>query len=203
MGRKKTLHNRDSLILDAACLLFSKTSYERTTLDDIAIQAGISKGSIYLEFPSKEEILYHLLQRFKTQELADMRRIAAKKSGSPLGLLKTMLVHNIGTIYDSMQQTQLSIEDLMQSREHLYHRLKPFIESRLSLIESLLKRAETAGEIPQLLGEEAHKAHLIMLALRGVLPPYREGAQRHQLQAEGAELLDLVLNGLRHHAATL
>lgn len=197
MGRKKSLPNRGSLILDAASLLFAKTSYEKTTLDEIALQAGVSKGSIYLEFASKEEILYHLIQRNKDVELADMRRIAARKSESPLELLKAMLVQNMGAIYDSFQQKQLSIEALMQNRKTLLHRMKPFADARLALIEELLTRAEEAAEIKPLHERRRRTAQLIMMTMRAVLPPYRDETNRVLLQHETAELLDLIINGLR------
>jgi AcrR family transcriptional regulator len=197
MGRKKLLPNRGSLILDAASLLFAQTSYEKTTLDEIAQQAGVSKGSIYLEFPSKEEILYHLIQRNKDTELAEMRRLAARKSEHPLELLKTILVQNMGAIFDSIQQKQLSMEELMQTRKHLHSRLKPFIEARLALIEELLLRAEQAGEIQPLNDHRRRTAQLIMLTMRGVLPPYREETSRMRLQHDTAELLELIINGLR------
>jgi len=196
MGRKKALQNRDSLILDAAATLFSARSYEKTTLDEIAVQAGISKGSIYLEFPSKEEILYRLFQRNKEAELADMRRIATETDGGALTCLKTLLITNLLAIYDSVQQNQLSMEEILQTRKHLYEKIKPYIEARLNLVEELLNRAERQGEISPL-PNPRRTAQLIMMALRALRPPYVDALTRDSLQRDADEIIELLMDGLQ------
>lgn len=50
-------------ILDASEELFIKYGYDKTTMDDIAKSASISKGAIYLQFESKTELFEKLLFR--------------------------------------------------------------------------------------------------------------------------------------------
>ena len=45
-----------SRILDAAYKLFAEKGYHEATMDDIAKRLGVSKGAIYLYFPSKEDL---------------------------------------------------------------------------------------------------------------------------------------------------
>lgn len=54
---------RIPLILDAALAAFSAQGYADTRIDDIAQQAGLSKGGLYAHFDSKEAIFHALLQR--------------------------------------------------------------------------------------------------------------------------------------------
>ncbi|MBO8162131.1 MAG: TetR/AcrR family transcriptional regulator [Brevibacillus sp.] len=54
---------REQRILDAAADLFIHYGYDKTTVDDIARKAGISKGAIYLYFKSKDELFKSLLIR--------------------------------------------------------------------------------------------------------------------------------------------
>src|SRR5258708_13912156 len=49
-------------ILDAALRLFSQYGYRRTSIDDIAREAEIAKGTVYLSFKSKEEIFRALAE---------------------------------------------------------------------------------------------------------------------------------------------
>ena len=44
------------LILDAADRLLARYGYRKMTIDDVAKEVGIGKGTIYLHFKSKEEI---------------------------------------------------------------------------------------------------------------------------------------------------
>ena len=52
-----------SAILDATDLLLSKYGYKKMTIDDLAAEAGIGKGSVYLHFSSKEEIVLSHVDR--------------------------------------------------------------------------------------------------------------------------------------------
>ena len=54
---------REQRILDAAVGLFVHYGFDKTTVSDIAKQAGISKGAIYLHFDSKDALFEALLVR--------------------------------------------------------------------------------------------------------------------------------------------
>ncbi len=54
---------RETRILDAASRLMMHYGYDKTTVSDIAQEAGISKGAIYLHFASKDDLFEALLRR--------------------------------------------------------------------------------------------------------------------------------------------
>lgn len=54
---------RPDEVLDAALALFTEQGYARTTVEQIARRAGLSKGAVYLYFPSKEALLSGLVER--------------------------------------------------------------------------------------------------------------------------------------------
>lgn len=45
-------------IVESALITFSKYGYDKTRMDDIAVAAKVSKGTLYLYFRSKEELFY-------------------------------------------------------------------------------------------------------------------------------------------------
>ena len=57
-------------LLDATDRLLAERGYQKMTIDDLAREVGIGKGSVYLHFSSKEEIaLSHvdrIVERLKT-----------------------------------------------------------------------------------------------------------------------------------------
>lgn len=61
MRRKRGMTVRDR-IEEAAKRAFSEFGYKGTTMDQIARLAGVSKGAIYLHFPSKEALFQHMLR---------------------------------------------------------------------------------------------------------------------------------------------
>jgi len=60
MKQKKDTDNRKEQILEAALICFNKGGYYKTSIDDIAAKAKISKGGIYYHFNSKDELFLEL-----------------------------------------------------------------------------------------------------------------------------------------------
>lgn len=63
--RRRAEHRPDEL-LDAALSLFVEKGYAHTSVAEIARKAGLSKGAVYLYFPSKQAILEGLVKRAVT-----------------------------------------------------------------------------------------------------------------------------------------
>jgi len=57
----KHVSDKKSLIIEVAEILFQRFGYSKTSLDDIAREASLGKGTIYYYFESKEEIFYEVV----------------------------------------------------------------------------------------------------------------------------------------------
>lgn len=76
---------RAERILDAAAALMARYGYDKTTVDDIAREAGISKGAIYLHYKGKEALFDALLLRESERLAADLLvRLDADPQGATL-----------------------------------------------------------------------------------------------------------------------
>jgi AcrR family transcriptional regulator len=73
VGRKAAMEQRRCSILRAARAVFARQGYSDTVVEDIATQAGIAKGTLYLYFPSKEQIYLAALLEQARQLDADSR----------------------------------------------------------------------------------------------------------------------------------
>ena len=71
--RKAATEQRRCSILEAARAVFARQGYAATVVDDIAAQAGIAKGTLYLYFRSKEQIYLAALLEEARQMDADSR----------------------------------------------------------------------------------------------------------------------------------
>ena len=60
---ESTRKQRAYQIMDAAAELLLKWGYGKVTIDDVARQAGIGKGTIYLHWKNREELFYSVLMR--------------------------------------------------------------------------------------------------------------------------------------------
>jgi AcrR family transcriptional regulator len=57
MARVRNFDRTRTLLIDAAAQLFSSQGYDRTSVESIIGQAGVSKGAFYHHFASKDELL--------------------------------------------------------------------------------------------------------------------------------------------------
>lgn len=55
-------NTKKELLLNAAEKLMSKKGYEKTTVEEITNEAGVAKGTFYVYFKSKEDVLFDLLE---------------------------------------------------------------------------------------------------------------------------------------------
>ncbi|EEW24184.1 TetR/AcrR family transcriptional regulator [Rhodobacter ferrooxidans] len=118
---------RPDEVLDAALHLFTEAGFERTTVEQIAHRAGLSKAAVYLYFPSKKALLAGLVRR-AVVPLAD-RALAQITSyqGDPRPVLRAV-----------MTQIATNLTD----------------PSVLAVPKLVLREAVTAPEIAQMYREE-------------------------------------------------
>jgi AcrR family transcriptional regulator len=81
---------RAQRILDAASTLILRYGYHKTTIDDIAREAGVGKGTLYLHWKTREALFAALVIREKVAMAENIKqRIACDPAGATLrGLLK-------------------------------------------------------------------------------------------------------------------
>jgi AcrR family transcriptional regulator len=90
---------RAQRILDAAAELVQRWGYKKTTIDDIARQAGVAKGTIYLHWKTREELFIALFLREAIDAGVEMlERVRSDPEG--------MLLHNLTkhTIYVTLNR---------------------------------------------------------------------------------------------------
>ena len=85
MERKKGKKNQKrKKILDKAWELFRKNGYEETKVEDITRELGVSKGSFYTYFKTKDEVLYEILERIKKENEERISKINVNQEPSKI-----------------------------------------------------------------------------------------------------------------------
>jgi AcrR family transcriptional regulator len=104
----KSPHERKREFLDTARELFFTKGYEQTSVDEIIRKVGLSKGSFYYYFKSKEDLLDELTKQLSLQILAKIKEIVDRndldaisklnKSFSTAAAIKFENIHLIKTL---------------------------------------------------------------------------------------------------------
>ncbi len=89
-GRSDERQQREERILDAAAALLLRWGYRKTTIEDVAREAGVGKGTIYLHWKDKNALFLAAVLRAQQQAGVEvMRRIAADPEGGRFDRLWT------------------------------------------------------------------------------------------------------------------
>lgn len=91
---------RPDEVLDAALALFIEKGFAATRVEDIASRAGLSKGAVYLYFPSKEAILEGLVKRSVTPIADSALAFLNNYSGDPRPVISQVLKMVAGRLAD-------------------------------------------------------------------------------------------------------
>ncbi len=91
---------RPDEVLDAALALFVEKGFAATRVEDIATRAGLSKGAVYLYFPSKEAILEGLVKRAVRPIADNALGFLENYAGDPRLVIGTVLKMIAGRIAD-------------------------------------------------------------------------------------------------------
>ena len=93
LPRKRRKEARPSELTAAALGLFVDKGFAATRLEEIALRAGVSKGTLYLYFDSKEALFKAVIQEGILPVVAEGEAIAAAHHGSAFDLLERLLAN--------------------------------------------------------------------------------------------------------------
>ena len=78
-------------LLDAALDLFVERGFAATRCEDVATRAGVSKGTLYLYYPSKEELLKAVIRHNVVNQIKEGADVVRQFEGSTADLLALMM----------------------------------------------------------------------------------------------------------------
>ena len=90
-SRQRRKEARPQELLDAALALFVERGFAATRSEDVAARAGVSKGTLYLYYPSKEELLKEVIRANVINQIAEGEEIIRRFEGPTPELLALVL----------------------------------------------------------------------------------------------------------------
>jgi len=194
VARRKDIRD---LILDAADVLLGKYGYKKMTMDDVARQVGIGKGTIYLHFPGKEELVLAHIDRIAERVVAQLGEIAASPE-SPERCLAKMLAARVLVRFDSVVHYSQNLSDLLASvRAPLLARREAHFDKEAAVLEDVLREGARTGALDC---PDAQAAARVLIQSTNSLLPFnlsaRELGRREEVEAQVTRIADLLIKGL-------
>jgi len=151
-------------ILAAAVALFASRGIEKTTMADVAAEAGISTGAIYRYFPGKEALLAAVFEREMRDSAAQFER-AAEASGMGLAALFQVgeKVTSTGDSQDCALWLEVELASL-RDPEGIGGRQRDVHDAIRANIQTLVAASQGSGEIDASMDREALSTLLFAVA---------------------------------------
>jgi AcrR family transcriptional regulator len=205
--RQRRKEARPQELLDAAIALFAEKGFAATRSDEVAARAGVSKGTLYLYYPSKEELFKAVVRSRLGTLIAEGEELVAGFDGSTSDLLELLLM----TWWERVGETDASsIHKIILSEVRNFPEIAQFYTDEVihpadRLFSGAIQRGIDRGEFRPLPVHEA--AHALMAPMIFV------AMHRHSIGAcpvQGGSMdplamlrthLELVLRGLERRDA--
>ena len=184
MVQVKKADVRDA-ILDSAITLFSRKGYAKTTISEIAADAGHSTSNIYVYFPSKLDVLWAVMSPWLEERFTALEQ-EIDRIETPRARVEHMLRalwHDIPTTDNNLAANLLQGLALSEPEDNYNRDLLFRLERRLS---AMLLRV-LPPERRTVLGQRDAFAHLLMMAFDGFVL----GARVHGPSARMDAIVDV------------
>jgi AcrR family transcriptional regulator len=191
---------RPDEILDAAHQVFGELGFARAKLEDVARLAGVSKGTLYLYFDSKETLFREMVRAKVVANLAEAEEMVRTHEGPSRDLLVTLATG----MYHRMREVAMArISRVVQAEFGCFPELARFYFEEVilrtrRLVQEVIQRGVASGEFrPEALDFAARGLPSMLVHTANVqcfFQQFDPDALKDQQAIEG--LIDLFLNGV-------
>ena len=173
--------------------------YGKTTIDDIAQRAKVGKGTVYLYFRSKTDIMLALTDLTNERITRELERIAGEDR-PPAERLRACVIYRIMTLFDLVDRYPHGEDVIATMLPEIVERLERYVRRHGELLGVIVREGCEAG----ILNSDAPEATGQLLAnlFEFMTPPYYRFNSRESLEGFTGEVVDLMLNGLSRQAAS-
>jgi AcrR family transcriptional regulator len=189
--------NIKDIILDAADRLLARYGYKKMTIEDLAHEVGIGKGTIYLHFRSKEEIVLSHIDRIVRRVIERLEAIAAGDAAPPVKLRK-ILITRVMFRFDSVQHYTECISDVLREmRSAVLERRERYFDEEAAICAAVLREGQRAKVFKR--QDPLAAARALVAATNSLLPfnlTTRELGERRHVEQRVTRIADILLNGL-------
>jgi TetR/AcrR family acrAB operon transcriptional repressor len=204
--KEQALATRNQL-LDAAETVFHRQGVARSSLDDIARAAGLTRGAVYWHFADKADLFAAMMDRTVLPMEQALRQATDDPGTDPIAAMRQTLMETLQAVVDD-PRTRRALEiavfrvEMTGDMEVVQARRIAVRAAFLALYERALSRAQASGQIQA--REPARTLALGLFALvDGLAQNWLLQPDGFDLVRDGAQAMDRYLAGLGWRAPAL
>ncbi|MET4697458.1 TetR/AcrR family transcriptional repressor of mexAB-oprM operon [Constrictibacter sp. MBR-5] len=187
-------------LLDAAESLFLEKGVSRTSLEEIARAAGMTRGAIYWHFRNKSDLFQAMHQRADLP-LEEMMAQAGTED-RPLDALRDLCISAMRSVRDDerrrrvfviISQKSEYVEELRSAAERQREQRRGFMAKSLEIMERAAALGHLAPEVSPVIAAKALHASMYGFCMDSLRDP-----EAYDLETDIVAMIDVFFRGLRH-----
>jgi AcrR family transcriptional regulator len=192
MARQARSERTRDTIIKAAADMFERYGYGSTSLSDVISHAGVTKGSLYFHFSSKEELAHAVVHEQHAMWMGQAQTFAER----PMPALEGLVRMSYGLAEQLIEHpvVRAGIRLTLENGTFQRPRSDPYLDW-IGAVEDLLRRAAVEREL-RLSVDPTRAARFIVSAFTGIQLVAQVLEERKTLLDRVEEMWDLLLPGL-------
>nr|WP_312579894.1 TetR/AcrR family transcriptional regulator [Sedimentibacter sp.] len=199
------LSEKEKLILNSACELFSEKGYSATSTNEIAKKAGVSEGTIFRYFNTKNHILKGLLVQLielvvENIAIPPIEKILQNEdSKDDKEIFKEIIMDRMELVHNNFKLFKVIVSESMfheDIKEIIYSKL---ISRATIIVEDYYNRMVengTARKLPPKIVFSSIVGSMFMFIIKSNLDSAYEDAQDKTIDKDIDDLVDVMFNGI-------
>ena len=180
--------------MEAAVKVFAEQGFFQSTVAQVAKEAGVADGTIYLYFKNKDDILVQFYQ-FKTKQVFDRFRQAVDQEDTALGKLRNLIRTHLEEFQKDPNMAIVYQVETHQQRRLAQDPIKEMSKMYRDIISEVVELGQEEGTIRRSLYMGLVK-RLINGAVDEVINAWIHTGGNYDLASMADPLVDLFINGI-------
>lgn len=131
-------------VLTAAIDLFADRGYDATSVNEVVLRAGVTKGALYHYFTAKEDLLYEIYRGLLDQQLTDLDRILAERT-DPAAALHAVIENLVTTTISHAREVTVFSRETSRLGEERWRALQTDWRRYQDAVRELIRAAQRQG----------------------------------------------------------
>jgi TetR/AcrR family fatty acid metabolism transcriptional regulator len=193
-ARAQAPENKRELILRAAIKLFARRGFFNAQVADVAREAGIAAGTVYLYFKGKDDLLTSIFERTMREGMEEGRKVLTDVT-DPVEQLRLLARLHLARLGEDRDLAVVFQVELRQSIKFMEHFSSTLLQDYLKTMRNAIAEAQRGGRFRQEVSA-TFAAKALFGALDEMATNWILSRKRYALAGQADEVVDLFVRGM-------
>jgi TetR/AcrR family fatty acid metabolism transcriptional regulator len=194
MSIPETKNSKYHRILEAAVKVFARKGFGAATVAEVAREAGVADGTIYLYFKSKDDILVHFFT-FKAQQVFDRFHAAVARGPDAVAKLRHLVRAHLSEFQKDPDMALLYMVETHQGRRAAEDQIRTMSKAYQDILSEILEQGQQEGLIRRDLYVSLVR-RFIVGAVEETIDTWLHSGHGYDLASMADPLVDLIVRGI-------